>query len=308
MDKRHSSTQDSCADTSLVPTATNTCAVVVTYFPDNGIIARLRKAQKQLQSIIIIDNASDKESLSILRDFSVSPTVTLVENSENRGIGKALNQATSLARDSGFLWVLTLDQDTLVYDGMLDTLIAIYAATGARSPLIGSNYWDISRKRNFLKCGTRSDKEFVKRRTVITSGTLMKLDLFARIGSFREDYFIDSIDHEYCLRARANGFEVVMSCRSLMSHSIGRPGPRINHLLAFDHSPIRKYYMTRNTMVTLMHYFWREPVWGLRQLARLFVEFLSIALVEKDKRKKGNAFGQGIQDALKNKMGRCEWT
>ncbi len=146
----------------------------------------------------------------------------------------------------------------------------------------------------------------MKRRTVITSGTLMSLELFKNIGGFREDYFIDSIDHEYCLRARANGYPVVMSCKTLMSHSIGRPGPRGGHFLAFDHPPVRKYYMARNTLVTLKTYFWREPAWAVRQLARLIVEFLSIVFVEGDKRNKGHAFFWGLVDAVRNKMGRCE--
>jgi rhamnosyltransferase len=291
----------------LNPTVKNVCAVVVTYFPDNDIISRLARIQKQLPSIIIIDNASSESCLSVLRDFSVSPLVVLLENHKNEGLGKALNQAATLARESGFLWVLTLDQDTDVHDDMFDTLAEIYELNACNPPLIGSNYRDVSREKQFFKCSPRFDKEYVERKTVITSGTLMKLDLFKHIGGFREDYFIDSIDHEYCLRVRAGGNRVLMSCCSLMSHSIGRPGPHGRRLLTFDHPPIRKYYMARNTLVTLKSYFWREPAWGLRQMARLMVEFLSIVFFERDKRNKGTAFGRGIIDGLRNKMGRCEW-
>ncbi len=307
MDRFQNSISINCANASLVPSATNTCAVVITYFPDDDISSRLLRIQQQLPSIIIIDNASSKHCLSILRNFSVSPKIELLENYNNEGIGKALNQAVSLARESGFLWMLTLDQDTLVHEDMFDTLVAVYRSSGCRSPLIGSNYWDVSREKQFLKCDSRTDKEFVERRTVITSGTLMRLDLFKCIGGFREDYFIDSIDHEYCLRVRANGFQVIMSCKKLMSHSIGRRGSRKSRLLAFDHPPVRKYYMARNTLVTLKCYFRREPVWAVRQLTRLIVEFLSIVIIEGDKRNKGNAFGRGILDAIRNKMGRCEW-
>ncbi len=290
---------------SLIPSVKNTCAVIVTYYPDKDIASRLRRIQKQLPSIIIIDNASSKTCLSVLREFSLSPTVDLLENNENEGIGKALNQAASLAITSGFSWVLMLDQDTLIHGDMFDTLVTIYKATGGRSPCIGSNYWDVSKNKEFLRCGSRTDREFVERRTVITSGTLLRLDLFKRIGSFREDYFIDSVDHEYCLRIRANGLPVVISCQQLMSHSIGSTDSRESRLLAFDHPPVRKYYMARNTLVTLKCYIAREPAWAVCQLARLIVEFLSIALLERDKRNKASAFGRGISDAVKNRMGRC---
>lgn len=291
----------------MIPTEENSCAVVVTYFPDDDIISRLVRVQKQLPSIIIIDNASSENCLSVLRDFSASPTVILQENHENEGLGKALNQAAILARESGFLWMLTLDQDTVIHDDMFKTLSSIYESGACKLPLIGSNYWDVSRGKQFLACSLRSDEKVVDRRTVITSGTLVRLDMVEHIGGFREDYFIDSIDHEFSLRVRAFGNRVVMSCESLMSHSIGRSGSGGRLLLAFDHPPIRKYYMARNTLVTLKSYFWREPVWSLRQLARLMAEFLSIVLFERDKKNKGTAFGRGITDGLRNKMGRCEW-
>lgn len=291
---------------SINPTASNTCAVVVTYFPDDSVVSRLQRIQQQLPSIIIVDNASSEHCLLTLEEFATSPTVELLRNNENEGIARALNQAGSQARDAGFLWILTFDQDTFVNDDLFETLAAVYTSAEGRSPLIGSNYWDTSKQKPFLKCRTRSDKSFVERRTVITSGTLVRLDLIECIGGFREDYFIDSVDHEYCLRARAEGFQVIMSCRVLMSHSIGRGGSRWSRMLAFDHPPLRKYYMARNTLVTLKCYFGREPAWAVRQLLRLAIEFLSIVLFERDKRNKVYAFYRGILDALTHKMGRRE--
>ncbi|GMQ83463.1 MAG: glycosyltransferase [Gammaproteobacteria bacterium] len=299
--------QDSCVETSEIPTLKNTCAVIISYFPDEQLVSRLRRIQRQLPSMFIVDNASPDKCLSVLRDFSASPSVKLVENSKNEGVGKALNQAASLAREAGFSWMLTLDQDSLIHDDMFDSLVAVYKSSSRHPPLIGSNYRDVSRGRQFLKCRHRSRRNFVERRTVITSGTLLRLDLFECIGGFREDYFIDSVDHEYCLRVRAHGYQVVMSCRELMSHSIGRSGSHGSHLLAFDHPPVRKYYIARNTLVTLRSYFRREPAWAACQLVRLFVEFLSIVLIENGKKSKLIAFSRGIRDAMENKMGHCEW-
>ncbi len=135
----------------------------------------------------------------------------------------------------------------------------------------------------------------------------MRLDLFKSIGSFREDYFIDSVDHEYCLRARSNNFSVVISCENLMSHSIGTSASRSSRFQAFEHPPIRKYYIARNTLVTLKDYFTREPAWAMRQLLRLAIELASIILFERDKKNKTYAVVRGIRDGIKNKMGRCEW-
>jgi len=290
-------------ETSLVPLVTNTCAVVVTYFPDAGTISNIVQVQKQLASIIIVDNTPKGSNLPALSKFSSVPAVDLIKNDRNEGLGKALNQAAALAIESGFLWMLTLDQDTVVHDDMFVTLAEIYESNVCNPPIIGSNYTDVSKNKQFFKCSSQANNEFIERRTVITSGTLMRLDLFKRIGGFKEDYFIDSIDHEYCLRARASGYKVVMSCKNLMSHSIGHQNSRGSRILAFDHPPIRKYYMARNTLVTVKRYFFREPRWAICQLVRLFVEFFSIVLVEGEKREKGKAFCRGVIDGIKNNMG-----
>lgn len=281
--------------------------MVITYFPDDDIISRLVRIQQQLPSIIIIDNASSEHCLSKLETFSVEQKIRLVENNKNEGIAKALNQAASLAIESGFSWILTLDQDTIVQEYMFDELAAIYKSSSCRSPLIGSNYWDALRNKQFIECSSQTDYSFIEQRTLITSGTLMRLDLFASIGGFREDYFIDSVDHEYCLRVRANNFPVLISCKNLMSHSIGISGSRASRFQAFEHPPIRKYYIARNTLITLKDYFTREPAWAIRQLLRLTVEFASILLFERDKKNKSYAFMRGIIDGLRNKMGPCEW-
>ncbi len=289
------------------PSTENTCAVVITYFPDYDISSRLHRIQQQLSSIIIVDNASSEHCLSILKSFSSSQKIKLLENNKNEGIAKALNQAASLAIESGFSWILTLDQDTIVQDNMFDELAAIYKSSGYRLPLIGSNYWDALRNKQFIECTSQADHAFIEQRTLITSGTLMRLDLFKSIGGFREDYFIDSVDHEYCLRARSNNFSVVISCKNLMSHSIGISASRSSHFQAFEHPPIRKYYIARNTLVTLKDYFTREPAWAMRQLLRLAIELTSIILFERDKKNKTYAFMHGIRDGIKNKMGHCEW-
>lgn len=288
------------------PSAENTCAVIITYFPDDGINSRLNKIQQQLPSIIIIDNASNEHCLSMLKSFSDSQNIKLLENNKNQGIAKALNQAASLAIESGFSWILTLDQDTIVQENMFDELSAIYKFSGYHLPLIGSNYWDALRNKQFIECTSQADHSFIEQKTLITSGTLMRLNLFKSIGGFREDYFIDSVDHEYCLRVRANNFPVVISCKNLMSHSIGIESSRTSRFQAFEHPPIRKYYIARNTLVTLKNYFTREPAWAMRQLLRLFVELTSILLFEHDKKNKVYAFTQGIRDGLRNKMGRYE--
>lgn len=290
----------------VAPTLRNTCVVIVTFHQDDGFLNRLERVQNQFPLVIIVDNSSPPSVLSGNRPGL--PNVHLVTNRTNLGIAAALNQGVNLAMQEGFEWVVTLDQDTILAMEMLATLLDVYQKSGGGNVVIGSNYWDSHRKRNFIQCAD-TETGFQERKTLITSGTLAPLSLFKTMGYFREDYFIDSVDHEFCLRARAHGFRILISCRPVMEHSIGARVEKASWLrqfMSFNHSPVRKYFIARNTIATVKLYFFQEPMWGMRQIWRLLSDFASILLFENDKAKKITAFMVGLVHGLFGKMGSIE--
>jgi rhamnosyltransferase len=292
----------------ITPMRHNTCAIIVTFHPDEGFPERLKLILAQFPLVIIVDNASRDSAIEMLRKAAQSPDVLLIENPSNLGIAAALNQGIELALRRGFQWVVTLDQDSDLHTDFLSTLFDVVLAYGSSDVMAGSNYWDVHRGRTFVHCAN-TGASFQERKTLITSGTLAPLSLFNKIGLFREDYFIDSVDHEFSLRARANGFRMLISCRPLMNHSIGtgvEHASRLRQFLSFNHSPRRKYFIARNTVATAMTYFFREPMWSMRQAWRLVSDFASILLFESEKRKKVTAFLVGIAHGLIGKMGPIE--
>jgi rhamnosyltransferase len=44
---------------------------------------------------------------------------------------------------------------------------------------------------------------------VITSGSFIPISIFNDVGFMREELFIDFVDIDWCLRARAKGYEIV---------------------------------------------------------------------------------------------------
>ena len=288
-----------------VPTADSVCAIVVTYNPDAGFSQRILQVMAQFPFVLIVDNGSHDAAKAMLQVIAANEKIKLIANLDNLGIAQALNQGIEQAMKSGFRWALTLDQDTLVFPDLLDTLLAVYAASGLEKVLIGGNYLNINKNRNFVDCG-QDDKGFLERKTLITAGTLVPLEASLAMGGFRDDYFIDSVDHEFCLRARANGFRVVISCKPVMSQWIGNTieaSAGWSRFASFNHSAIRKYFIARNTLVTARDYFFREPTWAIRQVWRLQSDFASILLFESNKYQKSRAFIAGILDGLQNKMG-----
>ncbi len=295
----------------IAPTRQNTCAVVVTYYPDDGFPLRLEYVLAQFPKVIIVDNGSQGAAAELLRAELLPPNVLVHKNNTNLGIAAALNQGAEIARQQGFDWLVTLDQDTSLFPEMFATLLDVYRECGGGNVLIGGNYWDSHKNRNFIQCKKSLRQRFVERKTLITSGTLVPLSLLKAIGPFREDYFIDSVDHEFCLRARRHGFRILISGLPIMSHNIGahvENASWLRRFLSFNHSPVRKYFIARNTIATVRIYALQEPTWSMRQAWRLLSDFASILIFESDKAKKATAFLVGVVHGVTGKMGPIEKT
>lgn len=292
--------------TVLLPSVDNCCAIVVSYHPDAGFFERLSRIGQQFKHILIVDNASSQSvqnQLQSWRSQQSDTNFTLIQNEYNLGIASALNQGVDWAENRGFNWLITFDQDSEVEPDLFAALIHLYALASNKPVILGCNYFHSILNRAAVQ--TRNSDTLVERTTVITSGTLIRIELFKQIGKFRADYFIDSVDHEFSLRARQHGFHLWISSRILMRHSIGNR-TTANRLKPFripEHSAPRKYYITRNALVTAAHYWRQEPLWAIKQLARLTVELIVIIFYEPAKIQKITAMGLAVSHAILGRMG-----
>ena len=287
-------------------TDSSVCAIVVAYFPDGGFNDRIQKLLPQVTHLVIIDNTPEKDRTpSLSESHHKSTQIHVIENSVNRGISVALNQGLKHALEKGDKWILTLDQDTHCFPDMVKTLLEASESCEPTPMIVGGNYLDLRNGRPAFPTGSADG--FLEQVTVITSGCLVNASFAATIGGFREDYFIDQVDHEFCLRTRSHGQKIIISRKPVMSHSVGDVGGVRLPLLGVmpNHPPLRKYYIARNTLVTLVDYWHREPEWCVRRLMRLLLGLLFMALLEKQRFSKICAFAGGISDALRRRMGVC---
>lgn len=289
-----------------VPSATNVCAVVIAYFPDEEFEARLQIILPQVARLVVVDNTPEAIAPSAALKATWGDRLHYIANRANRGVAAALNQGLEFALKQGLPWLLTLDQDTQCYPDMVCILGRAYERGQPRPAVIGSNYFDPLNHR--LKVQLGDETESLEQTTVITSGSLVDTRVASHIKGFREDYFIDQLDHEFCLRVRAHGHRIVISRRPAMAHSVGRPGgARLPFLGVLpNHPPVRKYYIARNTVVTVAEYWRREPAWCLRRLVRLFLGLGEMALLEEHRLSKVRAFAGGVMDGLLRRMGPCK--
>jgi rhamnosyltransferase len=143
-------------------------------------------------------------------------------------------------------------------------------------------------------------------RTTMTSGNLVNVEIATAVGGFDDSLFIDYVDHEFCLRLRRHGYQVVESTRAKLRHSLGRMERRtfvFRHVHVTNHSVVRRYYMTRNRLL-LWRQFWRhEPTWVLVDMRRFVSESMYVVLYEQQVREKLWVILRGLRDGIHNVRG-----
>jgi rhamnosyltransferase len=270
------------------------CAVIVLFHPDTGFTDRLSLILKQFPKVVLIDNTP---SGAVLGELPAS--VRVLRNHRNLGVAAALNQGIALAIEAGCDWVATFDQDSELLPGYLDAMISVVERNVPAPVLVGSNHMDTDSGR----LAHAVPKEVCPRPTLITSGTFMPARFATAIGGFREDYFIDSVDHEFCLRAARNGAKVLVTAQPFLRHRMGFAAIGVGRPFSLQHSHSRRYYIARNTMLTIRGHGLRHPAWALRQFARLIAEGTAIVAFESEKASKLRAFSLGLWHGMIGRSG-----
>ncbi|HUR26413.1 MAG TPA: glycosyltransferase [Candidatus Thermoplasmatota archaeon] len=271
----------------------------MSYFPDKGLTAAIRVVARQVNSVILYDNGSSGASLEVLEQASAVPGISMIRGLSNEGVARALNEGLARLRTTGHEWALLLDQDTLIDPQFVSRLLAGHQSVPSSSRVGAVVPWFGGLPR------AKESPEFVL--TAITSGTLLRVDAFDVAGRFRNDFFIDYVDHEYCLRLAKCGFRVLCVPTVKMTHRLGKT-TRHQMVLSFHathHSALRRYYMTRNRLVTYRLYWSTYPAWVLNDSWQALKELAKILFVEAEKRAKLRAIFLGVRDACKGRMGIC---
>jgi rhamnosyltransferase len=279
-------------------------AVVVTFHPRTEYLHSFVKIRAQVDHLVVVDNGSAEDRLRELRLASRESNFQLIENGRNLGIAAALNRGIREAQHEGCHWVALFDQDSVVTNGLIESLIADFKEFQKDKKImqIVPRYFDpetgIERPVSVFQDGGIF--------LTCTSGSLFSMEAFEMCGLFREELFIYCIDDDYSLRIRKKGFFIGESRNAVLLHRSGHPTSR---------QVFGRVISTKNYRPEVRYYYARNKVWILRSYAltfpRLIVptlrEFVTIpikiAFMEKNSWKKITLFVRGLVDGIAGRMG-----
>ncbi len=216
-------------------------AVVILYYPPSTIIKNIMSYVNEVEELYIMDN-SPHANTTITTELS-NYNIFYIHDGENKGIAARLNSAAKMAYDKGFQWLLTMDQDSYftfgavkkykayIHDFNNKETVAAFGASFSNTENTTTIYQEVS--------------------LLITSGSIINLNVLNTIGNFDENLFIDEVDSEYCYRSRINQFKLIECATIQLQHQLGeniiarsfKSGKLSTRRL---HQPIRIYYIVRN--------------------------------------------------------------
>lgn len=273
--------------------------VVVWYNPSEKDIKNIDSYIKSIDKLYIVDNSENGSNESKIPN---SKKVEYIYQNENLGIAKALNIACYKAIKEKYKFILTMDQDSCFKSNDVDKMKTKISSLDLSKIGIISPWHKTKLKLEKPK------EEIDYPLDVMTSGNILNLDIFQKIGGFKEFLFIDGVDIEYCLNLKKNGYKVMRINSIELQHDLGDIFYRNflgKEFMCDNHNYLRIYYMTRNYRYIRKEY---------RNIAPEFCDILvkikglifKIVFYEKDKFRKLRSIVFGIYDYKHNNYGKYQ--
>lgn len=271
-------------------------AGIVLFNPDiNRLNENLTAIVPQVNLVILVDNHSD--NLPAIRELiSSMHNVHLIQNSQNKGIAYALNQILQYSDSISAEWVLTLDQDSVVPTNLISEYMKFmdYPHVGLLTCIIED------RNIGVLGDAINNKDTITELGECITSASLINIKIAMIIGGFDEMLFIDSVDHDFCIRLRLEGYSILRVNSARLLHEVGHS--RIVNLcgqknIIYNHSPFRHYYIVRNKIILGRKF--NQRFFYTRKAVK---HMLLVAIYETSKLKKIASMIKGLYDGMKIKI------
>jgi hypothetical protein len=221
-------------------------------------LASLDRLRWDELTVVVVDNGSADGTHEAVR--SEFPHVTAIRSEANLGFAEGNNVGIRAALDAGCDYVLVLNNDTLVDEGLVEALVAVAERrpdAGALCPLI--RYVDPPDR--IWYAGARFDPRSVHngrhtgygevdtgqyhsvRETGRATGAAMLVPraVIEHVGCFDSRLFIQVEDVEWSLRMRAAGFRILFVPDGLLWHHVAVTS-------GGERGPTTAYYEMRNSL------------------------------------------------------------
>ncbi|HBW1978180.1 TPA: glycosyltransferase family 2 protein [Klebsiella quasipneumoniae] len=232
-------------------------AIIVTFNPELDVLSELISSlNSQVENVVIVDNCS--KNILQIKELKEKKRFVLIEEPTNIGLAAAQNHGIKEAVNNS-THIVIFDQDSSITSSFIENQLKcekLLLDRGEKVSAVGPKFCDkISGYEYpatlyhgpFIK-NTKVNAQPVEATFIIASGSLIRISVLKEVGLMLDDFFIDFVDVEWCLRANSKGYKCFINPFETMQHSIGDLRVRIFGRMISLHSDFRKFYIYRNGM------------------------------------------------------------
>lgn len=276
------------------------CVGIVTFNPEIGRLREnINSIYNQSDLLIIIDNHSSNVD-SIKKTINPLERIVLIENSKNCGIAKGLNQMCNYAKQKGYDWILTLDQDSVCPKNLLLEMKKYIhiCNVGIICPRFKNNISNNKTNKSNINVNEYDEIDMC-----ITSGSLMRIEAWEKSGKFDDWMFIDCVDYDICMKFKLNNYKVIRINSLILDHHVGEGNIKYffnRKIVLYNHNKVRNYYFVRNYIYIIRKY--KNYIKPMRRLAYIFYWELKKFIFEGKRLDTIKSLFRGIKDGLQCKI------
>jgi rhamnosyltransferase len=286
-------------------------ACIVCFHADRAALRSLIAAlAPQVARLVVVDNGPGEAQL----DAPETANCLYVPMDRNAGTAGALNEAWRLALASGAAYLVGFDQDSRPGPAIIRELhAAFHAGNDLGRPLaaVGPAWVDarsgrpmrlLRPVRFWRRHASPAAQGLVEVDHLITSGAMVSAAAFRAVGPFDERLFLDYVDVEWSLRARARGFALASLQGCEMAHAIGDDVRTIARWHLAVHKPQRNYLQARNHLLL-----WRNAelprLWLLSDLIQVACKMAALVALAPNRLERLRWITRGFADGLRGRSG-----
>ena len=157
----------------------NIAAGIVLFNPENEerVQKSIKSILEQVNKVYVFDNSTKENNITF------PANVTYLAENKNMGIAYALNRIMEKAKFDGYKWLVTMDQDSVIPEGLIAACEGhtLDSSIGIICPQV------IDSRRSYMEIKKEPEEEFIN--YCITSASCTRISAWEKIGKFDEWLF-----------------------------------------------------------------------------------------------------------------------
>lgn len=267
------------------------CLGVIVYLPQKEHIENIIRMSEIGIDIYIYCNSDINYTF-------IKDNIKVYGLGENKGLSFAYNYICNIAFESGFDYILLLDQDSKFSNLSIKQMCDIISANPEWKDNVGICAPNVIYNNKNASC-QQARFDYVD--FAISSGSFVNLSIFNKIKGFDMNFFIDRVDTDYCKQLLINDYKIVRINNVLLYQKLGDRQIEFIKTI-YIHSQIRNYYIFRNRLYYYKKYNDYIKYSSFKLLIGSIIQILEIIFFNDDKLKKLKILIRAYMDYKQNKM------